>query len=131
MGRKEQVGRESGRFRRRGWGGDGIEDPVEVGGGGGVDVEDEELGKGVGMECVEGGFEGVEAGGGGFDDEEDFGGALDAALPAVEGLDLRNEVNAGGEALLDEGGCDAFGFFEAGGGGEGDACFGHGIPCEI
>jgi hypothetical protein len=96
-----------------------------------VDVEDEELGDGVGMEAVEGGFEGLEAWGGGFDDEEDFRGALDLALPAVDGLDLRDEVDAGGEALFDEGGGDVFGLFEAGGGGKDDAWFGHGVPCGI
>lgn len=85
-------------------------------------MEDEELGDGVGVEAAEGGFESREARGGGFDEEEDFGGFLHFALPAVDGFDLGDEVDAGGEVLLDERGGDAFGFFNAADGGDGDPC---------
>lgn len=80
-----------------------MKEPVEVCGAAGVDVEDEEFRDGVGVESAESGFECGKARRSGFDDKEDFRGLLDFVLPAVDGFDLGNEVDAGSEALLDEG----------------------------
>lgn len=70
---------------------------------------------------MEGGFEGVEIGGGGFDEEQDFGAGRDGSPPAIDRGDAGDDVDAGGQALFDEGTSDVFGFILGDGGGEDDA----------
>jgi len=74
------------------------------------------------MQRAQGRFESGEPGLDGLDDEQDFVGAFDRLLPAVDGSESREEVDAGGEPLLDEGLSDAFGFLPAAGRGENQAC---------
>jgi hypothetical protein len=102
------------------------EEPVEVGFAGGFGCEDEELGDFIGVEAAEGRFEESEAGGGGFDEEKEFGGGFDFTFPAVDGGEAGNDIDAGGEALVDERAGEVFGFFARARGGEDETDFGGG-----
>lgn len=104
----------------------GFEEPVEIRLAGGFWSEDEELGDVVGVEAAERGFDLVEVGGGGFDEEQDFFGFFDVALPAVDGREAGDDVDAGGEVFIDEEAGDALGFVAGAGGGEDEAGFGGG-----
>lgn len=66
------------------------------------------------MEFLEAGFEEGPGGGGGFEDGEDFGGGFDFALPAVDGFDGGDEIDAGGELRFDQGRGSLAGFPEVG-----------------
>lgn len=85
-----------------GLGGDVVEDPLSVGFGDVVGAEGDDFGDVVGVEACEFGFEAFEAGGGGFDEGEGFGVGLGVSLPAVDGLDGGDEVDAGRVLLFDE-----------------------------
>jgi hypothetical protein len=85
----------------------------------GVDWEDQEFGGVVGVEAKDFAFEGFEATRGGFDEEEMFAGGFDFVFPAVDGFEGRGvDVDAGGEAFLDQGAGDFAGFGERGAGDE-------------
>jgi hypothetical protein len=104
----------------------GLEKPVEPGLAGGFGGEDEKLGDLVGVEAVQGGFEGVKISGGGLDEQQDFISGFPGSLPTVDGSDAGNDVDAGGETLVNEGASDALGFVLRDGGGEDQATIGGG-----
>jgi hypothetical protein len=88
--------------------------------------EDEELGDFIGVEAADGFFEALEISGGGFDEEQKFGSGFNLALPAIDGGEAREDVDAGGEAIVDERTRDALSFVVRGGGGEDQTDFGGG-----
>jgi hypothetical protein len=89
---------------RRGvlWTGDGLLEPVEVGGRALGDFEGDHLGDLIGMFGLKGLGEVRIGGAGGFDEGERFGVGLKGGVPAVDGFDLRDDIDAGGELLLDQ-----------------------------
>ena len=78
-------------------GGDRVAEPGGVGEADVGGVEGEDLGDVVGVEGSECGLERIEGSAGGLNKGEDFGGGLHLALPAVDGFDSGEEIDAGGE----------------------------------
>lgn len=101
-------------------------EPVEVRLAGGIDLENQELGRLVAVQFMQTGLEGGELFGAGLEQQQRFRRGLDLALPAVDGLDGGNERGAGDEALLDQRAAQACGLVGVGRGGEDDAGWGVG-----
>ena len=61
----------------------------------------------------------------GLDQHQHFGRGFDAALPAVNRLHARQDIDAGGQTLLDQAMGDPFGLLAIGAGGKNDLKIGH------
>ena len=72
-------------------------EPREIGLAGGFDPQNQELGCLVGVQLVQPGFKGGKLLRAGLEQQQGFRGALDLALPAVDGLDSRDKRSAGNQ----------------------------------
>lgn len=82
--------------------GDGLVEPVEVVFVAVGDFEGDDFGGIVGVTGVEKRFELGIGNAGGFDESEGFMVGLDGLIPSVYGFDGGDDIDAGGELILDE-----------------------------
>lgn len=98
-----------------------MDEPLEVRFGGGFGIQDEELGQFVGVHLTDPGFDAVQVFRCGLDQQQNLRGVLHSALPSIDRREPRDEIDAGGETLVDEYASNALGFVARTGGGENEA----------
>jgi len=106
-------------------GGNRFGDPFQISGRSAFDGQADAFRDVVGMEFRNGAADLAEGRGSCLHDQEPFASFLDVTLPAVDGRDLWDDVDAGGCAAVYESAGDLAGFFLRAGGGEDDSFVGH------
>jgi len=89
---------------------DGSCDPFEVGFRASLDGEGDQFGKLVGMQLAKRVLNRAELGFGGFNEEQEFYRVFNLALPAVDGRDRSEDVDAGSQMAGDQFGGNGVGF---------------------
>lgn len=74
------------------------------------------------MEAAQSRFEALDVCTGGLDKEENLGGGFDVALPAIDGSEAGNDIEAGGELIVKQGAGDLLGLFARACCGEDETC---------
>jgi hypothetical protein len=106
-------------------GGDGFGDPLQIGGRSIFNRETDAFRDVVGVEFCNRVADLAEGRSGCLYDQEPFASFFHVTLPAVDGRDLWEDVDAGGCAAVYQSAGDFAGFFFRGGGGEDDSFVGH------